>query len=132
MISAGLVLAKMVGASAIFTGRAGMLLRTSAKFGSLGILPNAAGNLSTGLYGPFAAGPENHAPLFSRYQAPPPAGSWNTSQLVLTAYSRPLLPTAASTGSPSNTTKLAGRALWKISGGSLSSATGAGGLVSLR
>ncbi len=49
MISAGLVLTKMVGASAGLIGRAGMLLRTSAKFGSFGIALNAAGNLSIGL-----------------------------------------------------------------------------------
>src|SRR3974390_2318539 len=49
------------------------------------------------------------------------------SQLVLTAKVRPVLATGASTGSPSNTTRLAGRLTKKIVGGSLATATGATG-----
>ncbi len=54
-----------------------------------------------------------------------------TSQLVFTAYATPVLPTGASTGLPSNTTRLAGLALEKIAGGLLLTATG-GVCVSLR
>ncbi len=111
MISAGLVLTKMVGASVVVTTRPGMLLRMSAKFGSPASLANPSGSLPAGWNGPENAGATSHTPLFSRYHRPPPAGSCITSQLVFTANDRPLLPAGARTGSPSNTTRLAGRSL---------------------
>src|SRR3954465_3241962 len=107
MISAGLVLAKIVGTFPGATCLAGTALRTSAKLASDGNLLNAGGNFAIALYGPVAAGADSQTPLFRRYQVP--SASWNTSQLVLTANFSPLLPAGAMTGSPSNTTRLAGR-----------------------
>ncbi len=104
MISAGLVLTKMAGAGER-AARAGMYLRTSAKFASAGMALKAAGSLSIGANGPVAAGAASQLPLFSRYQVLP---SVNTLQLVFTAKESPVLPTGASTGSASNTTRLAG------------------------
>ena len=52
MISAGLVLTKMVGASAGFTGLPGTCFSTSAKFLSLGRAWKAGGRLAAGLKGP--------------------------------------------------------------------------------
>src|ERR1043166_8935862 len=49
--------------------------------------------------------------------------SKKTSQLVLTAKVRPVLPIGDIAGSPSKTTRLAGRAEWKITGGSWFSVT---------
>ena len=52
MISAGLVLTKMVGASAGLTGFPGTCFSTSAKFLSLGRAWKAGGRLAAGLKGP--------------------------------------------------------------------------------
>src|SRR5690349_19099086 len=59
---------------------------------------------------------------FSRYQVLL-LFSKNTSQLVLTANVRPVLPIGDIAGSPSHTTRLAGLAEWKITGGSWFSVT---------
>ena len=64
-------------------------------------------------------------PLFSSHQ--PPSASESTGQFVFTAMESGEPGMRTSTGSPSKTTRLAGRALWKIAGGSLFTAGSSGG-----
>ena len=117
MISAGTIDTKMTGTSLAAIGLPGICFRTCAKLASAGILKKSAGNLPAATHGPFGSDATSHPPLFSRYQLLLPA-SKNTSQLVFTTKDKLVPATGASTGSPSNTTRLAGRALTKIAGAS--------------
>src|SRR2546429_551403 len=110
MISAGEVLTKIVGISAADNRRPGICLRTAAKFSSAGNDENAAGSDVTGAHLPLTSDAASHAPLLSQYHVLVPS-STNTSQFVFTAAESDVPVTGASTGSPSNTSKLAGRAL---------------------
>ena len=85
-------------------------MRTAEKFSSAGSDENAAGSAVTGVHGPFTSDAVSHAPLLSQYHVLVPL-STNTSQFVFTATESDVPVTGASTGSPSNTSKLAGRAL---------------------
>src|SRR5512141_991154 len=117
MISAGSVATKTSGASRAAMGRPGICFFTSAKFASFGSDANAAGSFAAGVQGPPTIEADSQPPLFSKYHGRVP-GSKNTSQLVLTAKDKGVPPIGASTGSPSKTTRLAGRVLTKIFGGS--------------
>src|SRR5690242_8075669 len=110
MISAGLVLTKIVGTASGDKDLPGIALRTSLKLGSSGRLFSASGNGPAGLHGPVAFGAASQLPSSRRYHWPSPAGAWNTSQFVLTATESVEPLTGTNTGSPSNTTRLAGRA----------------------
>src|SRR5258708_7823011 len=110
MISAGRVETKIVGTSFAATVRPGICFFTSAKLASPGSAENAGGSFDTGAQPALKSGEANHAPLLSQYQELLPA-SLNTSQLVFTANDSVLPAIGASTGSPSNTSRLAGRSL---------------------
>src|SRR5690349_16746454 len=103
-----------------------MLCRRSAKLRSLGRLAKAGGRAPAGIHGPLASGAASQPPLLKRYQVLVDA-SLNTSQLVFTANDSVVLAMGAITGSPSKTTRLAGRSLTKMRGGALSTAAGACG-----
>ena len=96
-----------------------------AKLPSAGSAANAGGNAPAGTHGPFASGAASQPPLRSRNQVLLRL-SWNTSQFVLTTDDSVVFAIGASTGAPSNTTRLAGRALVKIAGGLFSIATSGG------
>src|SRR5215472_6876355 len=125
MIAAGCVETKTVGASRAVILRLGICFFTSAKLASAGRAANDGGRLPAGSQGPFASGAASQPPLLSRNQRLV-ALSLKTSQLVLTAYESVVPATGVSTGSPSKTTRLAGRVLVKIRGGVLSSGTSPG------
>src|SRR6516162_2920477 len=113
MIAAGLVEMKTVGASCAVILRPGICFLTSAKLAFAGNAANDGGSVPAGSHGPFTSDAASHAPLFSRNQrwVPP---SLKTSQLVLTANESVVPAIGVSTGSPSKTTRLAGRVLVKI------------------
>ena len=110
MISAGVVLTNIDGICDAATLLPGICLRTAAKFASDGSCENPAGSAVTGAQGPLTSDAVNQESLFSQYQAFVPL-STNTSQFVLTATESDVPLTGASTGSPSNTSRLAGREL---------------------
>src|SRR5206468_5927231 len=84
-----------------------------------------AGSAVAGAHRPLTSDAVSHAPLLSQCHVLVPL-STNTSQFVFTATESDVPLTGASTGSPSNTSRLAGRELKKIFGGSLLSATAGG------
>src|SRR5262252_5143115 len=98
----------MVGA--VFTVNAcpGICCFTAAKLRSLGSAAKEDGNLPAGIHGPLASGAASQPPLLRRYHVFV-VESENTSQFVLTAKESGVPVMGASTGSPSNTTRLAGR-----------------------
>ena len=77
---------------------------------SVGSDENAGGSFVTADHGPLKSLAVSHAPLFNQYHCRV-ARSTNTSQFVFTTTFSVELPAGASTGSPSNTRRLAGRAL---------------------
>src|SRR5262245_3598750 len=118
MMAAGVVDTKIVGASFGVMDRPGICFFTDAKLASLGSAEKDAGRIRAGAQGPVAAGAISQAPLFSRYQLFVGA-STNTSQFVFTANESEVPAIGARSGSPSNTTRLAGLVLAKMRGGSL-------------
>src|SRR5262245_25522893 len=125
MMAAGVVDTKIVGASFGVMDRPGICFFTDAKLASLGSAEKDAGRIRAGTQGPVAAGAISQAPLFSRYQLFVGA-STNTSQFVFTANESEVPAIGARSGSPSNTTRLAGLVLAKMRGGSLLRVTGGG------
>src|SRR5215471_8155109 len=122
MISAGTVETKIAGISRAEIVRPGICFLTSAKFASEGRLENAGGRFTAGVHGPLTSCAVSQPPLLSQYQVRASL-SKNTSQLVFTANDSGVPATGASTGSPSKTSRLAGRALTNIVGGSFFTAT---------
>ena len=129
MIAAGDVDTKTVGTSLGVSGRPGICCLMVEKLASPGSAENAAGRVPAGAQGLSTTGADSHAPLLRRYHLPL-ALSWNTSQFVLTATVSEVPATGAMIGLPSNTTRLAARALTNICGGASFSATDGGGGVS--
>ena len=104
-------------------GLAGMACRASASAGSAGRLRNVAGTAVVGTQGPIGSAAVYQAPFASR-KAGPSALSSSTVQFVLIARCSVLPATGASTGGPSNTTRLAGAERARMRGGALLTATG--------
>src|SRR5262249_3429896 len=92
---------------------------TSAKLASAGSAEKTGGSVPASCHGPFASAAASQPPLWSRNQRLV-ALSLKTSQLVFTTYESVVPAMGASTGSPSKTTRLAGRVLVNIFGGVLS------------
>src|SRR4030095_12817523 len=125
MISAGTVDTKTAGMSRAAIARPGICFFTSAKFASDGSPENADGRRPAGDHGPLTFLAASQPPLFSQYHVLPSL-SKNTSQLVLTANDSVVPAIGARTGSPSKMSRLAGRSLTKIVGGSFFNATSGG------
>src|SRR5262245_19771526 len=116
MMAAGVVETKIAGASFGEMERPGICCFTGAKLESFGSAMRAGGSVPAGIQGPVAAGAVSQATLLSKYQLLVCA-SENTSQFVFTAKDSEVPAIGARTGSPSNTTRLAGLALAKMRGG---------------
>src|SRR5215470_1465266 len=113
MISAGTIDTKTAGTSAALIRLPGICFFTSAKFASEGSPENAGGNASAGDHGPLTSLAVSQPPPLSQYQVFVSL-SKKMSQFVLTANDSGVPEIGASTGSPSKTMRLAGRALAKI------------------
>src|SRR5262245_59302234 len=131
MIAAGVVDTKIFGVSRNPNLRPGICFLTSAKFASTGSAEKEDGSGPAAVHGPLTSAAVIQPPLLSRYHCFVVV-SVNTSQLVFTANDSVVPETGASTGSPSKTTRLAGRSLTKMRGGELSSAASGGFSACLR